>query len=136
MTTDALLCGLLVAIGALALAGFIWLRARLRRTAPPTGYAGVYPSHETGSVQYEYRVGRAAPAVWLRLRVEVASGTIRWTVTDPEGVIRWADAALGGIHVDETRELSPVVGVWQLRLDLNEASGYYGLNWATRRPSA
>lgn len=134
MQTDALLCGLMVTLGALALAGFIWLRARLRRKPAPTGYAGVYPDHETGPVLYEYRVGRAAPAVWLHLRVEVASGAMRWTVTDPEGVIRWADGATGGVHVDETREMSPVVGTWLLRLELFDASGFYGLHWTTRRP--
>lgn len=136
MTTDALLCGLMIALAALALAAFIWLRARLRRKPAPTGYAGVYPNQETGTVRYEYRVGRAAPAVWLRLRVEVASGTIHWTVTDPEGVIRWADVATGGVHVDETREMSPVPGLWLLKLELSDASGYYGLHWTTRRPAA
>lgn len=134
METDALRCGLIIAVAALIAAVGIWARGRRHRQAPPTASASVYPRGETSSIPYTYRVGQSAPAVWLRLRVEPASGQIRWTVTDPQGVVRWDALALGGQHLDQTREMAPMAGTWTLRLDLQEASGYYDLRWSVRQP--
>ncbi len=133
METDALRCGLIIVVAALIAAAAIWFWGRRHRKAPPTASASVYPRGETGSITYTYNVGRAAPAVWLRLRVEPASGQIHWTVTDPQGIVRWDALALGGQHLDQTRELAPMAGTWTLRLDLQEASGYYDLHWSVRR---
>ncbi len=134
METDALRCGLIIAVAALIAAIGIWARGRRHRKAPPTASASVYPRDETSSIAYTYRVGPSAPAVWLRLRIEPASGQIHWTVTDPQGVVRWDALALGGQHLDQTREMAPLAGTWTLRLDLQEASGYYDLRWSVRRP--
>lgn len=65
----------------------------------------------------------------LRVRVDLTEGSMSWTLTDPEGDVRWEEESVAPAHWNESREFEPIVGEWTLRLSLENATGGYDVHW-------
>lgn len=71
-----------------------------------------------------------AESAQLDMQVRLDQGTLEWTLTDPQGVVRWQDQAAAGEDVNLSRTFdNPAPGRWDLKFRLVAAAGEYHAPW-------
>ena len=65
----------------------------------------------------------------LCVRVDLTEGSMSWTLTDPEGDVRWEEEIVAPARWHESREFEPIVGEWTLKISLENATGGYDVHW-------
>lgn len=65
----------------------------------------------------------------LRMRVDLTEGSVSWTLTDPEGDVRWEEEIVAPARWNESREFEPTGGEWTLKMSLKNATGGYDVHW-------
>ena len=71
----------------------------------------------------------AMTSINLRMQVNLESGTLTRTLTDPTGDVRWEEEVVAPARRDESREFEPIVGEWTLKMSLEGATGGYDVHW-------
>lgn len=78
-------------------------------------------------------VSAGADSAQLDLQVTLKQGTLEWTLTDPQGVVRWQGKAEAGEDVSVSRTFeNPAPGRWDLTFQLEQAAGEYHAPWTVR----
>ena len=78
-------------------------------------------------------VPAGADSAQLELQVQLEQGTLEWTLTDPQGVVRWQGQAEAGEEVDVSRTfVNPAPGRWDLAFRLVQAAGEYHAPWTVQ----
>ena len=68
----------------------------------------------------------------LQVKANVKSGTIRWTLRDPDGAERLVINGSGGRVSGDTGEMTTARGTWTLVMELKNATLDYEIDWATQ----
>ena len=78
-------------------------------------------------------VSGGADSARLDMQVQLKQGTLEWTLTDPQGVVRWQGTAEAGESVDLSRTFdNPAPGRWDLTFQLEQAAGEYHAQWTVQ----
>ena len=106
---------------------------------PACGSSGTRSSSDSRSrtnfedrTETRIRILEVRPAMTsndLRVRVNLTEGSASWTLTDPEGDVRWEEEIIAPARWNESREFEPIVGEWTLKLSLEKATGGYDVHW-------
>ncbi|MBC7234203.1 MAG: hypothetical protein H5T69_00050 [Chloroflexi bacterium] len=81
---------------------------------------------------FDYELKRGMSGATLEAVFRLRSGALRWTLTDPLGMVRWQGTAEGPGTVRDRKRFPPVPGVWKLEIRFNRASGSYDIAWEAR----
>jgi hypothetical protein len=82
--------------------------------------------HETSTLEQPLTVTPEMGPVVVRLVVDGRSGAAKWSLVDPDGVVRWRCSSEPAGHVDEQVELPLHAGTWSVR---REWSDFTGSQW-------
>jgi len=63
----------------------------------------------------------------IQIRCNLTSGSIHWTLTDPQGDMRWEGTATR--KEQESRCFQTIAGEWVLDVTAESANGKYSLEW-------
>jgi hypothetical protein len=66
----------------------------------------------------------------LDVYADLSSGSIKFLLTDPNGVVCWEEEIAGPDRYKETHKFDPVVGDWTLEVALEDATGGYDIRWS------
>jgi len=72
-------------------------------------------------------VSPLADSVDIQIRCNLTSGSIHWTLTDPQGDMRWEGTATR--KEQESRRFQTIAGEWVLDVTAESANGKYSLEW-------
>jgi hypothetical protein len=113
-------------IRTLGLSSFLFAAAACTVTFP-TSSAWVTDDaivdHESGTLEKPLIVTDEMGPVVVRLAVEGESGDAKWSLVDPDGVVRWWCSAKFAGGVDDQQELSSRPGTWTVRREWNDFTG-------------
>ena len=73
----------------------------------------------------------------LQARVQLDDGSMRWTLTDPQGRLLWEggagySAAVQRRTIRDQQRFEAIAGTWRLEIEFRDASGEYEIEWVTR----
>jgi hypothetical protein len=83
----------------------------------------------TNAVEYPFQLDRETDVVRLNLSVEVEHGLVRWELIDPSGAVRSNIRTTERARMDDA-ELTGMQGKWVLRMNFEDATGRYQLDWS------
>ena len=89
-------------------------------------------SNATQTKEIKLPVSESAKKGRLQVKANVKSGTIRWTLRDPEGAERLTVNGNGGRVSGDTGDITTTRGTWTLVMELKDATLDYQINWVTR----
>ncbi|HEX5736625.1 MAG TPA: hypothetical protein VF131_27590 [Blastocatellia bacterium] len=89
-------------------------------------------SSATQTKELKLPVSESAKKGRLQVRANVKSGTIRWTLRDPEGIERLTVNGSGGRVSGDTGEMTTTRGTWKLVMELKDATLDYEIDWVAR----
>ena len=72
-------------------------------------------------------VSPVADSVDLQMRCNLTSGTVHWTLTDPQGDVRWEET--GTRKEQASRQFRTIAGEWTLDVTAESANGKYSVEW-------
>jgi uncharacterized lipoprotein YajG len=72
-------------------------------------------------------VSPVADSVDLQMRCNLTSGTVHWTLTDPQGDVRWEET--GTRKEQASRHFQTIAGEWVLDVTTETANGKYSMEW-------
>lgn len=86
---------------------------------------------------YKNGCGLSVPAgadtARLDIQVKLDQGALGWTLTDPQGIVRWQGQAKAGEEVNVSRTFdNPAPGRWDLKFQLAQAAGEYHAPWTVQ----
>jgi hypothetical protein len=87
-------------------------------------------TNKTDSRKYSVDMTNGTKVTRLRVKANVSSGRIEWTLRDPNGAVRLIGEANGGKVSGDTFDLEAIAGTWTFELKLKNASGSYNVRWA------
>ncbi|MBN1562441.1 MAG: hypothetical protein JXA10_01280 [Anaerolineae bacterium] len=70
-----------------------------------------------------------ATQIDLSFEAQADQGTMAWKLIDPEGNTVWEGSLANGEAEKSVRDFAPIAGDWQLELTMNEAAGFYDIQW-------
>jgi hypothetical protein len=65
----------------------------------------------------------------LDVYADLSSGSIKFLLSDPNGVVCWEEEITGSDRYKETHKFDPVVGDWTLEVAFGDATGSYDIWW-------
>ncbi len=75
-------------------------------------------------------VEAGAKTVEVRMQVKLSQGEMKWSLEDPQGIIRWQGHTEPGDPTEhQTRISRPLPGRWNLKIKLEGAVGEYAVPW-------
>jgi len=83
----------------------------------------------TNVVEYPFQLDHSTDVVRLNLSVEVEHGLVRWELIDPSGAVRSNISTTERARMDDT-ELTGMQGKWVLRMNFEDATGRYQIDWS------
>lgn len=83
--------------------------------------------HETATREAPLVVTPEMGPVVVRLVVRGEGGSAKWSLVDPDGIVRWSCAAEPAGHVDDQVELPLRPGTWTVRREWNDFTGSQSL---------
>ncbi len=86
--------------------------------------------NDTRVLELEVRSDRTR--IDLQARVRLDEGSMRWTLTDPLGRLRWEGAAVQRRTIRDQQRFEAIAGTWQLEIEFRDASGEYEIEWVAR----
>ena len=89
-------------------------------------------SSATQTKEIKLPVSESAKKGRLQVRANVKSGTIKWTLRDPDGAERLIVNGSGGHVSGDTGDMTPTRGTWTLVMELKDATLNYEIDWVAR----
>ena len=89
-------------------------------------------SSATQTKEIKLPVSESAKKGRLQVRANVKSGTIKWTLRDPDGAERLIVNGSGGRVSGDTGDITPTRGTWTLVMELKDATLDYEIDWVAR----
>ena len=86
--------------------------------------------NDTRVLELEVRPDRTR--IDLQARIRLDEGSMRWTLTDPLGRLRWEGAAVQRRTIRDQQRFEAIAGTWRLEIEFRDASGEYELEWVAR----
>ena len=89
-------------------------------------------SSATQTKEIKLPVSESAKKGRLQVRANVKSGTIKWTLRDPDGTERLIVNGSGGRVSGDTGDITPAHGTWTLVMELKNATLDYEIDWVAQ----
>jgi hypothetical protein len=89
-------------------------------------------SSATQTKEIKLPVSESAKKGRLQVRANVKSGSIKWTLRDPDGTERLIVNGSGGQVSGDTGDMTPTQGTWALVMELKDATLNYEIDWVAR----
>jgi hypothetical protein len=68
----------------------------------------------------------------LQARMQLDEGSVRWTLVDPQGRVRWEGSAVQRRTIRDQQRFEAIAGTWRLEIEFRDASGEYEIEWVAR----
>ncbi|MBN2003720.1 MAG: hypothetical protein JXA21_10220 [Anaerolineae bacterium] len=81
----------------------------------------------SGTETFTLDVGSVANSVDIRIHCNLTSGSMRWTLTDPQNNVQWEGTATH--KEDVSRQFQTIAGEWVLDITTESADGKYSVEW-------